>query len=186
MSSFHKKIIKRSCDVASYFKTSYELFKISHPYLNKNNKELDKNVLIIFKRKIKLLLDNVDDKLSESDKRGIKRLINNVIGNQTYSKQAELIFKQLLEDKCSEYNYKPVQLYCRVCKRYDDFDENDNYSSCDHLRRPIDIVEVYEFAQYLKEFCKDSQYHYEVVSHLFDNKDISRLILYNLIDCVRS
>ncbi|CAG8459473.1 8727_t:CDS:1 [Racocetra fulgida] len=132
LSSFHKKIIKCSRDIASYFKTSYELFKISRPYLNKNNKELDKNVLIIFKRKIKLLLDDVDDKLSESDKRGIKRLINNVIGNQTYSKQAELIFKQLLEDKCSEYNYKTVQLYCRVCKRYDDFDENDNYFSCDH------------------------------------------------------
>ncbi|CAG8785742.1 34027_t:CDS:1, partial [Racocetra persica] len=144
---------------------------LNHPHLNKNDKELDEDVLILFKRKIKLLLDDVDDKLLESDKRGIKRLINNVIENQTYSKQAKLIFKQLLEKKCREYNYESVQLYCRVCKRYDDFDKRDNYISCGHLRRPIDIIEAFEFAQYSKEFCKDRQYHYEIVSPLFDNKD---------------
>ncbi|CAG8500261.1 42836_t:CDS:1 [Gigaspora margarita] len=94
-----------------------------------------KIILILFKSKIKLLLDN-DELLEESDNREIKRLINEVIRNQTYSKKAKLIFKNLVK-KCKEYGYEPVQLNCRICKRYD-------YISYRHLRRPIDFVKAFE------------------------------------------
>ncbi|CAG8840662.1 7871_t:CDS:1, partial [Gigaspora margarita] len=48
---------------------------------------------------------------------------------------------KLFEEKCSEYNKEPIQLYCIVCG-HETFEEDD----CIHLPQRIDFIEVFEFA----------------------------------------
>ncbi|CAG8843526.1 22618_t:CDS:2, partial [Gigaspora margarita] len=72
-------------------------------------------------------------------------------------------FQQILENKCKEYRYDPVQEYCKICKR-DDFDENGDYNPCCHFKEKIDFVKVFEFAKFSKEYCNKYEDHYANIS----------------------
>ncbi|CAG8775312.1 21758_t:CDS:1, partial [Gigaspora rosea] len=61
------------------------------------------------------------------------------------------------EETCSEYDKEQIQLYCTVCG-YETFKEDD----CIHLPQRIDFVEVFEFAQFLKNRCDNDHYIYSV------------------------
>ncbi|CAG8701477.1 577_t:CDS:1, partial [Racocetra persica] len=111
--------------------------------------EFDVEVLNLFKKKLKLLIN--EDELCElfsTDKRGIVRFINKVLGNRTYSKDAKLIFQKLFEEICSKFDQELIKLYCSICKQ-----EVFEKDGCIHLLQRIDFVEVFEFVQFSKDHC---------------------------------
>ncbi|CAG8788918.1 44609_t:CDS:1 [Gigaspora margarita] len=129
----------------------------------------------MFVVKVKTLVNDEDDKIPYDEKRKIMRMIKKVMENRKHSKIAKEKFQSILEDKCKEYGYDPIQEYCKTCKR-DDFDENGDYNPCCHFKEKIDFVKVFEFAKFSKERCNEYD-HYAVVSHLFYNKELSRFVL---------
>ncbi|CAG8534627.1 6412_t:CDS:10, partial [Racocetra persica] len=127
-----------------------------------------------FVNKFKILINDEDDKISSDKKIKIVGMINEVLKNRTYSKKAKEKFQHILENTCEDYGYDPIQEYCKICNQ-GDYDENWEYNLCWHFKEKIDFFQVYNFVKFFKKYCNKD--HYDVVSHLFFNKDLSKLIL---------
>ncbi|CAG8458733.1 5511_t:CDS:2 [Gigaspora margarita] len=87
----HQDIQKLEYWSHSRFETLNTIFKL-HKH-EKNDKDLVDNIIDI--------------------------MIKKVMENRKHSKIAKEKFQQILENKCKEYRYDPVQKYCKICKRDD-------------------------------------------------------------------
>ncbi|RIB07315.1 hypothetical protein C2G38_2046105 [Gigaspora rosea] len=158
LSKLHQNIQNLNSWSESRFNTLNTLFKFRQGY-KENDKDFVDDIIDRFVDKVNTLINDEDDIIPE--KRRIMRMINKVWENRKYSKIAKEKFQQILENKCKEYGYDPVQEYCKICKR-DDFDENGDYNPCCHFKEKIDFVNVFEFAKFSKEYCEKYENHYAV------------------------